>query len=154
MNPFLTLALDGCQWSASQPSLFNSGKRKLGKAQSQYGGFGEQKVLFLLTGIKPQTSTLRTGKLHIIYEDSLFFFCFVFQAATKKQKYEKISEKKMSTPVEVLCKVNIRIFSSICGDRVFRNFHYVHYFSILLSFIEGLTLIPLLDDSVNDRKKK
>ena len=29
----------------------------------------------------------------------------VFQAATKKQKYEKISEKKMSTPVEVLCKV-------------------------------------------------
>lgn len=30
-----------------------------------------------------------------------------FQAATKKQKYEKISEKKMSTPVEVLCKVSI-----------------------------------------------
>ena len=27
------------------------------------------------------------------------------QAATKKQKYEKISEKKMSTPVEILCKV-------------------------------------------------
>ena len=30
-----------------------------------------------------------------------------FQAATKKQKYEKISEKKMSTPVEVLCKVSL-----------------------------------------------
>lgn len=29
------------------------------------------------------------------------------KAATKKQKYEKISEKKMSTPVEVLCKVCI-----------------------------------------------
>ena len=28
------------------------------------------------------------------------------KAATKKQKYEKISEKKMSTPVEVLCKVS------------------------------------------------
>lgn len=28
------------------------------------------------------------------------------KAATKKQKYEKISEKKMSTPVEFLCKVN------------------------------------------------
>lgn len=28
------------------------------------------------------------------------------KAATKKQKYEKISEKKMSTPVEVLCKVH------------------------------------------------
>ena len=27
------------------------------------------------------------------------------KAVTKKQKYEKISEKKMSTPVEVLSKV-------------------------------------------------
>ena len=26
------------------------------------------------------------------------------KAATKKQKYERISEKKMSTPIEVLCK--------------------------------------------------
>ena len=31
------------------------------------------------------------------------------KAATKKQKYEKISEKKMSTPVEVLCKVGERL---------------------------------------------
>ena len=30
---------------------------------------------------------------------------FDFQAATKKQKYEKISEKKLSTTIEVLCKV-------------------------------------------------
>jgi hypothetical protein len=29
------------------------------------------------------------------------------KAATKKQKYEKISEKKMSTPVEILCKVKV-----------------------------------------------
>lgn len=29
------------------------------------------------------------------------------KAATKKQKYEKISEKKMSTPVEVLCRVSV-----------------------------------------------
>ena len=41
------------------------------------------------------------------------------KAATKKQKYEKISEKKMSTPVEVLCKVShgerfrIRFFTGI-----------------------------------------
>ena len=74
----------------------------------------------------------------------------MFQAATKKQKYEKISEKKMSTPVEVLCKVNTQIFSFKCGVRVFRNFHYIQYLSILLSFIEGFTLIPLLDDSVSD----
>jgi len=31
-------------------------------------------------------------------------FCLTTQAATKKQKYEKISEKKLSTPIEVLCK--------------------------------------------------
>ncbi|CAD7675361.1 unnamed protein product [Nyctereutes procyonoides] len=36
---------------------------------------------------------------YVIWFDSYFS-----QAATKKQKYEKISEKKMSTPVEVLCK--------------------------------------------------
>jgi hypothetical protein len=34
------------------------------------------------------------------------------KAATKKQKYEKISEKKMSTPVEILCKVKIKIENS------------------------------------------
>lgn len=33
------------------------------------------------------------------------------KAATKKQKYEKISEKKMSTPVEALCKVHLPFFS-------------------------------------------
>lgn len=34
------------------------------------------------------------------------FECYFHsQAATKKQKYEKISEKKLSTPIEVLCKV-------------------------------------------------
>ncbi|OXB80952.1 UNVERIFIED_CONTAM: hypothetical protein H355_006035 [Colinus virginianus] len=32
------------------------------------------------------------------------------KAATKKQKYEKISEKKMSTPVEVLCKDRLKLF--------------------------------------------
>ena len=26
------------------------------------------------------------------------------KAATKRQKYERISEKKMSTPIEVLCR--------------------------------------------------
>jgi hypothetical protein len=35
----------------------------------------------------------------------------VGKAATKKQKYEKISEKKMSTPVEVLCKVDFIIIA-------------------------------------------
>ena len=37
--------------------------------------------------------------------------CCAFQAGTKKQKYEKISEKKMSVPVEVLCKVRNTTFS-------------------------------------------
>ena len=37
---------------------------------------------------------------------------FTLKAATKKQKYEKISEKKMSTPVEVLCKVSLFFLES------------------------------------------
>lgn len=37
----------------------------------------------------------------------VWFVSYSPQAATKKQKYEKISEKKMSTPVEVLCKVSV-----------------------------------------------
>lgn len=38
----------------------------------------------------------------------LINFCIcVLKAANKKQKYERISEKKMSTAVEVLCKVRI-----------------------------------------------
>jgi hypothetical protein len=36
------------------------------------------------------------------------------KAATKKQKYEKISEKKMSTPVEVLCKVSVPFDLPLC----------------------------------------
>lgn len=39
--------------------------------------------------------------------DDESFAVVALQAATKKQKYEKISEKKMSTPVEVLCKVRV-----------------------------------------------
>lgn len=35
------------------------------------------------------------------------------KAATKRQKYERISEKKMSTPIEELCKV------SFCNNCLF-----------------------------------
>lgn len=51
------------------------------------------------------------------------------KAATKKQKYEKISEKKMSTPVEVLCKVSLRIFFH------FFKRHLVLFTQVLLLFI-------------------
>ncbi len=34
------------------------------------------------------------------------------KAATKKQKYEKISEKKLSTPIEVLCKASHAAYST------------------------------------------
>uniref|UniRef100_A0A8R7QRY4 Non-specific serine/threonine protein kinase n=1 Tax=Triticum urartu TaxID=4572 RepID=A0A8R7QRY4_TRIUA len=40
------------------------------------------------------------------------------KAATKKQKYDKISEKKLSTPIEVLCKTHPVEFASY--------FHYCH----------------------------
>lgn len=38
------------------------------------------------------------------------------KAATKRQKYERISEKKMSTPIEVLCKGYPCEFSSGCAE--------------------------------------
>ena len=37
-------------------------------------------------------------------QETTFFSFFFLQATTKKQKYEKISDKKMKTPPEVLCK--------------------------------------------------
>jgi hypothetical protein len=40
------------------------------------------------------------------------------KAATKKQKYDKICEKKLSTPIEVLCKSHPVEFASY--------FHYCH----------------------------
>ncbi|EPS66934.1 hypothetical protein M569_07842, partial [Genlisea aurea] len=40
------------------------------------------------------------------------------KAATKKQKYDKICEKKLSTPIEVLCKSHAVEFASY--------FHYCH----------------------------
>lgn len=48
------------------------------------------------------TGELRDGTSVCVLMEVVYFW----QAATKKQKYEKISEKKMSTPVEVLCKVS------------------------------------------------
>ena len=38
------------------------------------------------------------------------------KAATKKQKYEKISEKKLSTPIEVLCKVRSQHFQILAEN--------------------------------------
>ena len=46
------------------------------------------------------------------------------RAANKKQKYEKISEKKMSTPVEQLCKLPpLQTHTCVCVCV------YVYYFS-------------------------
>eukprot|EP00069_Balaena_mysticetus_P018394 bmy_11257T0 len=57
---------------------------------------------------KNLTGTARYASInaHLGIEQRSFTITFVSicMAATKKQKYEKISEKKMSTPVEVLCK--------------------------------------------------
>ena len=55
--------------------------------------------------------TLLFTFLVLVFSPKFFIYVSYFlqpwqglKAATKKQKYEKISEKKMSTPVEVLCK--------------------------------------------------
>ena len=58
---------------------------------------------------------------------SLLLSLSLLQAATKKQKYEKISEKKMSTPVEVLCKVNQYHHCRHCyHHHCSRHHHHVH----------------------------
>jgi len=46
----------------------------------------------------------------------------VFKAATKKQKYEKISEKKSSTTVETLCKVSRGYFEQLTFVRIRLHF--------------------------------
>lgn len=43
------------------------------------------------------------------------------KAATKRQKYDKISEKKMSTPVEELCKGFPGQFRPYCYRLLFLN---------------------------------
>lgn len=54
----------------------------------------------------------------------LWFDSYSPQAATKKQKYEKISEKKMSTPVEVLCKVSMQDGFNVNGARAKGTFNF------------------------------
>ncbi|VDQ08392.1 unnamed protein product [Trichobilharzia regenti] len=81
------------------------------------------KVYMIDFGLAKRYRDVRTGR-HIIYREDknltgtaryslgyvLMYFnrgCLPWQglrATTKRQKYERISEKKMSTPVEVLCK--------------------------------------------------
>lgn len=59
----------------------------------------DQRIFVIFFGYCPCSSSVAQ---YLLYCD-----LHVPQAATKKQKYEKISEKKMSTPVEVLCKVRV-----------------------------------------------
>ena len=51
------------------------------------------------------------------------------RAANKKQKYEKISEKKMSTPVEQLCKLppcrHTRVCVCVCMYITFHECEFV-----------------------------
>ena len=53
------------------------------------------------------------------------------KAATKRQKYERISEKKMSTPIEELCKGYpgkiLKILNIIRNSNA--KFNYLFYFS-------------------------
>jgi hypothetical protein len=55
---FLTSALDGCEWSASRPSLFTLSNhcsyRRLSRLQGQYGHCGEEKNLLSLPGIEQE----------------------------------------------------------------------------------------------------
>jgi hypothetical protein len=61
--PFLTLVLDGCEWSASRSGRFISGKepqypldRRLDGSESRYGRLGVEKNLYPLPGIELRPS--------------------------------------------------------------------------------------------------
>lgn len=60
-------------------------------------------------------------------KDKFFIASLLFQwqglkAATKRQKYERISEKKMSTPIEELCKGFPGNFDRTTNESIDRNF--------------------------------
>ncbi|EDX16571.1 GD24798 [Drosophila simulans] len=53
------------------------------------------------------------------------------KANTKQQKYEKISEKKMSTPIEVLCKSSPAEFSIILFRTLNHQYDYIYDWTML-----------------------
>uniref|UniRef100_A0A672H653 non-specific serine/threonine protein kinase n=1 Tax=Salarias fasciatus TaxID=181472 RepID=A0A672H653_SALFA len=96
------------------------------------------------------------------------------KAATKRQKYERISEKKMSTPIEVLCKgypSEFATYLNFCRSlrfddkpdysylrQLFRNLFHRQGFSYdyvfdwnMLKFVSTFTVELLLNGSVSDR---
>jgi hypothetical protein len=54
--------------------------------------------------LRPELQIWENCLLHSYSTTHTLFVCVYVQAATKKQKYEKISERKLSTPIEILCK--------------------------------------------------
>ncbi len=92
--------------------LFHLGNLSKLRRTSCAMSFSHKYVLLLLS--PQETSLALGGKPDGLILTDLTIVCFTFhvgKAATKKQKYEKISEKKMSTPVEVLCKVIFQLFA-------------------------------------------
>jgi hypothetical protein len=60
VHSFITLTLEGGEWSISRPGHVTSGKEPndlggLGGLWGQAGSFAEEKILLPLPGIEPQT---------------------------------------------------------------------------------------------------
>lgn len=64
------------------------------------------------------------------------------KAATKRQKYERISEKKMSTPIEVLCK-GYPCKLLFCGARPTRSYFSGISFFLYTEFYQAFLLLSL-----------
>ena len=78
LHSFLTLALDGGQWSTSWQGRLNPSKetrylsnRSLCGPQHQSGRFGEQKNLFPLTGFEPRI--VQPAALTLYWRNLMFF---------------------------------------------------------------------------------
>ncbi|KAL5976844.1 Casein kinase 1-like protein 4 [Asimina triloba] len=89
---------------------------------------GRNVIVLYQCWLKYGVDALWDELVHFVYlELAALMFCGInlvhfvssgLKAATKKQKYDKICEKKLSTPIEVLCKSHPVAFASY--------FHYCH----------------------------
>lgn len=78
------------------------------------------------------------------------------KATTKKQKYERISEKKMSTPIEVLCKgfpAEFAMYLNYCRTLRFDESPDYMYLRQLFRWVESFIFKKIFFSDFDEKKK-
>lgn len=95
----------GCRWARAQGGLFTLIKDPWRKGVPQLGARVDPAPhLVLFSAEQSRRDDLESLGYVLMYFNLGSLPWQGLKAATKRQKYERISEKKMSTPIEVLCK--------------------------------------------------